>query len=73
VVAESIELERHEEEEVHHTVEHSFESLHGDRMRAWLRAKNKWMKAAACPYFPIRRFNAIRDIWLTAATRRKTA
>jgi hypothetical protein len=73
MVAESIELEWHEEEEVHHTVEHSFESLRGDRMRAWLRAKNKWMKAAACSHFPIRRFNTIREIWLTAAARRKTA
>jgi hypothetical protein len=47
VVGESIELARCEEEEVHHAVVDSFESLHEDRVRAWLRAKNKGMKAAA--------------------------
>jgi hypothetical protein len=29
------------------------------------------MKAAACPQFPVSRFDAIREIWLTAAARHK--
>jgi hypothetical protein len=71
VVEESIESARHGEEEVHHVVEDSFESLRENRLRAWLRDKNKGMKAAACPQFPIRRFDAICEIWLTAAARHK--
>jgi hypothetical protein len=47
VVEESIESTQREEEEVHRTVEDFFESLRDDRVRAWLRAKNKGMKAGA--------------------------
>jgi hypothetical protein len=46
-VVESIESARREEEEVHRAVEDSFESLRDDRVRAWIRAKNKGMKAGA--------------------------
>jgi hypothetical protein len=49
VVEESIELARREEEEVHHAVEESFESLCEDWVCAWLRAKNIGMKAVASP------------------------
>jgi hypothetical protein len=74
VVEESIESARREEEEVHRAVEDSFESLREDRVHAWLRAKNKGMKAAASPQIPASRFNdAIREVWMSAAARRKAA
>jgi hypothetical protein len=73
MVEESIESVRRGEVEVHHAVVDSFESLCEDRLRAWLRAKNKGMKAAASPQFPMSRFDAIREIWLTATARRKAA
>jgi hypothetical protein len=42
-------------------VEDSFESLREDRVHAWLRAKNKGMKATAYLQIPTSRFNdAIR-------------
>jgi hypothetical protein len=61
VVEESIGSARHGEEEVHHVVEDSFESLREDRVHALLRAKNKGMKVAAYLQIPASRFNdAIR-------------
>jgi hypothetical protein len=61
VVEESIGSVWREEEEVHHMVEDSFESLREDRVHAWLRAKNKGMKATAYLQIPASRFNdAIR-------------
>jgi hypothetical protein len=47
VVEESIASVWHEEDGVHHTVDDLFESLREDRVCAWLRVKNKCMKAAA--------------------------
>jgi hypothetical protein len=47
VVAESIESVLREEEVEHRTVEESFNSLHRGLVRAWLRAKNKGIKAGA--------------------------
>jgi hypothetical protein len=68
VVEESIESARREEEEVHRAVEDSFESLHEYRVRAWLRAKNKGMKAVASLQIPASRFDdAIREVWMSAA------
>jgi hypothetical protein len=52
VVEESIESARRGKEEVHRTVENSFESLREDRVCAWLRAKNKGMKATASLQIP---------------------
>jgi hypothetical protein len=46
-VEESIDSARREKEEVHRAVEDSFDSLREDQVRAWLKAKNKGMKAAA--------------------------
>jgi hypothetical protein len=61
VVEESIESARRVEEEVHRAVEDSFQSLREDRVRAWLRAKNKGMKVAASLHIPASRFDdAIR-------------
>jgi hypothetical protein len=49
VLKESIELAHREEEGVHRVVEDLFESIHEDRLHAWLRAKNKGMKPTAYP------------------------
>jgi hypothetical protein len=51
VVEESIPSARREDEEVHRTVEDSFECLRADRVRAWLRAKNKGMRATSSSHF----------------------
>jgi hypothetical protein len=73
-VEESIESARCEEEEVHRTVEDSFESLGKDQVRAWLRAKNKGMKAATSLQIPTSRFDdAIREFWMPDVARRKAA
>jgi hypothetical protein len=73
-VEESIELVRHEEEEVHHMVEDSFKSLCEDQVRAWLRAKNKGMKAMSSLQIPASRFDdAIHEFWMPDAARRKAA
>jgi hypothetical protein len=37
---------------VHRAVEDSFESLHEDRLRSWLEAKNEGLKVATYPKFP---------------------
>jgi hypothetical protein len=67
-------LHRHEEEEVHPTVEESFESLREDRVLALLRAHDKGMKAAASLQIPVCRFdNAIREVWMSAVARGKAA
>jgi hypothetical protein len=71
VVEESITSACCEEEEVHHMVEDSFESLSEDRLRGWPAAKNKGMKATTCPWFPVSRLSAIHEIWMIVATRRK--
>jgi hypothetical protein len=63
VVEESITSMWHEEEEVHRVGEDSFKSLHEDRARAWLKAKNKGMKAVASPQIPVSSLdNAIREV-----------
>jgi hypothetical protein len=73
-VEESIESTRHEEEEVHHAVEDSFETLCEDQVRAWLRAKNKGMKAAASLQIPASWFDdTIHEVWMSTAARRKAA
>jgi hypothetical protein len=72
VVEESIESARRVEEEVHCAVEDSFESLREDRVRAWLRAKNKGMKVAASLQITASRFDdAIREVWMSVAARHK--
>jgi hypothetical protein len=72
IVEDSIESVRREEEEVHRMVENSFDSLCQDRVRSWLRAKNKGMTASASLQIPANRFdNAIREVWMSAAARRK--
>jgi hypothetical protein len=74
VVEESIESARHEKEEVHHTMEDLFESLQEDWVRAWLRAKDKGMKAGASLQIPGSRFDdAICDVWMSTVARRKAA
>jgi hypothetical protein len=74
VVEESIESARHEKEEVRRAVEDSFESLREDWVRAWLRAKNKGMKAAAALQIPANSFNdAICEVWLPTPARRRAA
>jgi hypothetical protein len=74
VVEESIESVWREEEEVHRVVEDSFESLHEDWVCAWLRAKNKGMKAVTSLRTPACRFdNAICEVWMPIAARRKAA
>jgi hypothetical protein len=63
VVEKSIKLAWREEEEVHRAVEDSSESLREDRLRAWLRAKNKGMKASTSMQIPASRFeDAIREV-----------
>ena len=55
VVEESIASARREEEAEHRVVEDSFETLHEDRLRAWLCAKKKGknaVRAAGVPQFP---------------------
>jgi hypothetical protein len=62
-------LKRQEEENVHHAVEKSFESLYEDRLHTWLRAKNNSMKAGYAvgyPHFLANGFDKIREIWMTA-------
>jgi hypothetical protein len=55
-------------------VEDSFESLHEDWVHAWLRAKNKGMKAVASLQIPASRFDEVLcEVWMSAATRRKAA
>jgi hypothetical protein len=55
-------------------MEDSYESLHEDSVRAWLRAKNTGTKVVASPQFPVSRSDdAIRYIWMTTAARRKAA
>jgi hypothetical protein len=72
VVEESIESARREEEEVHHMVEYLFQSLSEDLVQAWLRAKNKGMKATSSLQIPVSSFNdAIREVWMSAEARRK--
>jgi hypothetical protein len=72
VVEESIGSVRREEEEVHHMVEDSFESLREDRVHAWLRAKNKGMKAVASLQIPASRFDdAVHEVWMSATAMRK--
>jgi hypothetical protein len=60
---ESIKLAWREEEEVHRAVEDSFESLCEDRLHAWLRAKNKGIKASTSMQILASRFDdAIRKV-----------
>jgi hypothetical protein len=74
VVEESIELVLRGEEEVHHVMEDYFKSLCEDRVRAWLRAKNKVMKAATSLQIPDSRFHdMIREVLMSVAARRKAA
>jgi hypothetical protein len=55
-------------------MEDSFESLREDRVRAWLRAENKGMKALTSLQIPASIFdNAIREAWMSAVARRKAA
>jgi hypothetical protein len=73
VVGQPIALVRREEEEMHYMVEDSFESIREYWVHAWLRAKNKGIKALASPQFPVSRFDdAIREIWMTPVARSKT-
>ena len=57
-------------------MEDSFETLHKDRVCAWLGIKKKGKEAGSavrCPQFPFSRFNEVKAIWMTAAARRKAA
>jgi hypothetical protein len=67
----SIELARHEEEDVHRMVDESFETLRKDRLRGWLRARKKCKKAdrtARVPLFPA---EELAQLWMTALARRR--
>jgi hypothetical protein len=74
VAEESIELAWREEEEVHRAVEDSLESLRENWVGALLRAKNRGMKATASLQILANRFDdVIREVWMSAAARRKAA
>jgi hypothetical protein len=74
MVEKSIASAWHEGEEVHRTVEDSFGWRREDRVRAWLRAMNKGMKASASSQILVSRFeDAICEVWMSVAARRKAA
>ena len=73
VVEESIASARREEEVVHRMVEDSFETLHEDRLHAWLRAKKKGKKTGYAVGVPQFRADELAELWMTALARRRAA
>jgi hypothetical protein len=71
VLEQSIESARREEEVVHRVVEHSFETLCSDRLRAWLCAKKKGKKADRGVH--VLQFPSDEPVWMTLLARCRAA